>query len=99
MSRSIAMQAVACLVSFWAFAAAAQTESAPKSDPGSNFSDAGTHIKQGAENFGEGIKQGAEMVGEKIKNTAIDVWEAGKAAVDAGSRKMNGPRATSPAKE
>jgi hypothetical protein len=28
------------------------------------------------------------MVGEKIKNTAVDIWEAGKAAVDAGSRKI-----------
>jgi hypothetical protein len=29
------------------------------------------------------------MVGEKIKNMAIDIWEAGRAAIDAGSRKVN----------
>jgi hypothetical protein len=90
MSCSIATQAAACLVVLVALGAAAQAQSgsAGGPDPGSTFSDAGTHIKKGAVDVGEGVKQGAEMVGEKIKNTAVDIWEAGKAAVDAGSRKI-----------
>lgn len=61
--------------------------SAPPPDPG-------REITQGATRFGEGIKHGAEQVGDKIKETATDVWEAGKAAVNAGSEKMSGPQKT-----
>lgn len=101
MSRSIAVQAAACLAVLGALgsAAQAQSESERRADPGSTFSDAGTHIKKGAIDFGEGVKQGAEMVGEKIKNTAVDIWEAGKAAVDAGSRKVNERHSAPSAKE
>ena len=102
MSRSLAARAAACLAVLGALGGAtAQAQSEPdgRADPGSTFSDAGTHIKKGAVGVGEGIKQGAEMVGEKIKNTAVDIWEAGKAAVDAGSRKMNEGRSAPPAKE
>ncbi len=99
MSRSIAAHVAACLVILGTFGAAAQTKSGGQTDPGGTFSNAGTHIKKGAEDFGEGVKQGAEMVGEKIKNTAIDIWEAGKAAVDAGSRKVDERHSAPPGKE
>jgi hypothetical protein len=101
MSRSIASQAIAaCLALLGAFGTAqAQTESAGRSDPGSTFSSAGTHIKKGAQDFGEGVKQGAETVGETVKNTAIDIWEAGKAAVGAGARKLDERHSPPPAKE
>ena len=99
MSRSIAAIIAACLVILGAFGAAAQTKSEGRADPGSTFSNAGTHIKKGAEDFGEGVKQGAEMVGEKIKDTAIGIWEAGKAAIDAGSRKVDERHSAPPAKE
>jgi hypothetical protein len=89
MRRLIVAQAAACLAILGALDAAAQTEAEGRADPGSTFSDAGTHIEKGAVGVGEGIKQGAEMVGEKIKNTAMDIWEAGRAAIDAGSRKVN----------
>jgi hypothetical protein len=102
MNRSTAAQVALCLTVLSAFGSAAQTRPGDRTDPGGAFSDAGTHIKKGAEDLGKGIKQSAELVGEKIKSTAIDVWEAGKAAVDAGSRRMNerhSPPASPPAKE
>ena len=100
MNRSIVVQA-ACLAVLGALGATvqAQSESEPRTDPGSTFSDAGEHIKKGAVGVGEGIKLGAEMVGEKIKNTAVDIWEAGKAAVDAGSRKVDERHSAPSAKE
>ena len=46
-----------------------------------------------AADTGERIKDGAERVGTAIKDGAVDLWEAGKAAVAAGSKKLTERRA------
>ena len=78
---SIPALLIAASISFPAWA---QDGSAPGSDPGTAFSDAGSHITKGAEDIGNGIKQGAELVGSKVKNFAIGVWAAGKSVVSDG---------------
>jgi hypothetical protein len=95
---TLAAAGLAILVTLGA-AAQTQPESGSRPDPGSTFSEAGSNIKKGAVGVGEGIKQGAETVGEKVKNTAIDIWEAGKAAIGAGSRKLNEREAAPASKE
>lgn len=76
----------------------AQANSANPADAAAAFSEAGERIKQGATDIGHGIKTGAEVVGEKVKNTAVDLWESGKSAVDAGSRTMSERKAAPQAK-
>lgn len=100
MNRSLVSLVAACLAVLGAAAQAqTQSESGDRPDSGSTFSDAGANIKKGATDIGHGIKQGAETVGEKVKSTAIGIWEAGKAAVDAGSRKLHETNSPPPAKE
>jgi hypothetical protein len=106
MNRSIVTRAAVTLAAAWlavlfTLGAAAQTQpdSTGRADPGSTFSEAGTNIKKGAVGVGKGIKQGAETVGEKIKNAAVDIWEAGKAAIGAGSRKLDERRSAPPSNE
>jgi hypothetical protein len=102
MNRSIVTRAAVTLAVLFMLGAPAQAQpdsTAGRPDPGSTFSEAGTNIKKGAVGVGEGIKQGAETVGGKIKNTAVDIWEAGKAAIGAGSRKLDERHSPPPSKE
>ena len=57
-------------------------------------SPSGQGITTAAADTGEQIKQGAERVAVAIKDGAVDLWEAGKAAVAAGSKKFDERRAT-----
>jgi hypothetical protein len=54
---------------------------------------AGSAIKDGAVKVGETVEHDAVKVGETVKNGAIDLWEAGKAAVGAGSTTFSKRRA------
>jgi hypothetical protein len=85
MGRLTAAIAVAA-IGAWLVAGAVNAED--RSDAAAPPADPGHEIARGATTFGEGIKHGAEMVGQKIKATAVGVWEAGKAAVNAGSQKL-----------
>jgi len=51
--------------------------------------DTGEQIKEGAVKAGTAIKEGAVKVGQTVKQGAIDLWESGKAAVEAGSDTFN----------
>lgn len=51
-------------------------------------------VTTAAADTGEQIKEGAERVGTAIKDGAVDLWEASKAAVAAGSKKFSERRAT-----
>lgn len=68
--------------------AVAQSNSANENNPSTTPSDPGERIKNGATDVGQGIKEGAQMVGQKVKDAAVNTWEAGKAAVQAGSSKL-----------
>jgi hypothetical protein len=52
------------------------------------------HVTTAAADTGEQIKDGAEKVGTAIKDGAVDLWEASKAAVAAGSKTLSERRAT-----
>ena len=78
--------------------AAAQT-GAGQDDHGPAFSEAGQQIKHGAVEFGHGVAEGAKVVGKTVQQGAVSLWQAGKAAAAAASRKLSGPPAAPPARQ
>jgi hypothetical protein len=90
--------AIAALAAAFAVGGAlAQSTATLAADTGDEIRDsavkAGTAVKEGAVKVGETVKEGAEKVGSTVKRGAIDLWEAGKAAVSAGSDTFDKRRA------
>ncbi len=67
-----------------AFAAVVQARAEPSTAESATAAAAG---------IGEQIKEGAEKAAMAVKNGALDLWEAGKAAVSAGSKELDERRA------
>lgn len=80
---AVAALALALAVAVCPAAAPAQSEGAGASSKATEPATFGERLK-------ENIKTDAHMIGGQIKETAIKIWNAGKAAIAAGKQKLNG---------